>query len=451
MSDGLHAPEGKVWLSEWWLLFCLNKGKNPHTWWFPHHQPGSVIFSWIKSSFQRAPNSATITSPTTTSPVGWGPHQWCKRGTSFFSDSFICWIIRWLTPFVTLWFRPSHCFASSWETSQTLKWASGNCFLLCFLPHFLPRPSSFSFFIASFPFFFESFLSLPPFCQVSFLFFSLYVYLPCLLSFLCSLTPFSCFDSSSLFSCSLQLFLLCSLLLTFLLLFVSQISAPVFAMYFLTSNLPIPFSSLLSSPPFLQSFLCWAYQQIFQFSSLSPLLSCPLHLILSVLHLSPHWIVKVALAADPVHYKSCDIETSGAILSFVFFTSWNWMKWLNTGSQKLCFLPKLFKPLTSSNEDRAVWRRAINRMVYIYWKWSSWRKEQLSLLSEYDRKLVWYCLIKSIRRPCFLIWNIQIFKIQGRNEHGLKTRQIKWKEKNIESQLDQSQVPTLVADWCHWI
>ncbi len=46
------------------------------------------------------------------------------------------------------------------------------------------------------------------------------------------------------------------------------------------------------------------------------------------------------------------------------------MKSLNSSSQKLCLLPKLFIPFNPSNECTVVWNRAINNMWSTYCKCS---------------------------------------------------------------------------------
>lgn len=151
--------------------------------------------------------------------------------------------------------------------------------------------------------------------------------------------------------------LLPSLFLTVLHLFLSSFQS--FLSYCFLFPVSVPPS--LHLPPFhISSFLCLFLNPICSFLLRLPSLSLhflpsvlvyflPSFLLSSLCPTFPHILhlpsspptVKAALAATPLHYKSCDIETSGTILSLIFiffFTSWNWMNSENTSSQKL-FIP----------------------------------------------------------------------------------------------------------------
>lgn len=86
--------------------------------------------------------------------------------------------------------------------------------------------------------------------------------------------------------------------------------------------------SISSSPSFPYFFLSLPFFKPYVFfSSLSSLLVSSFPSFCPCLLPSPHILhlpsspptVKAALAATPLHYKSCDIETSGTILSFISF------------------------------------------------------------------------------------------------------------------------------------
>lgn len=152
-----------------------------------------------------------------TSPVRWKPHRWCKRGIYFSNDSFICCFICWLTPFVRLWLRPSRCFLSSWETSQTLKRVSGNCLRPVF-PSLLPSQVFILFFscLSLDTSVLPSLSSFDVLCPVSL---SFLLYRQCLFPFLSVLTSILlCFG---LFSSPLSFWLSFPLLLSFFLSFLS--------------------------------------------------------------------------------------------------------------------------------------------------------------------------------------------------------------------------------------
>lgn len=147
----------------------------------------------------------------------------------------------------------------------------------------------------------------------------------------------------------LSLHLLTSLLLSYLALYPSSTSILVLFVLFLSVLLLIFYLFL----PFLPS--CASFSS---FSPTCPPSPPPLHP-----SLRQSRTVKAALAATPLHYKSCDIEMSGTILSFSFcFLELNEITEHPRG-QKLCFLPKLFIPFNSSNEHIVVWKRAINNRV----------------------------------------------------------------------------------------
>lgn len=94
-------------------------------------------------------------------------------------------------------------------------------------------------------------------------------------------------------------------------------SSPSFPYFFLSLPFLNPICSFLLRLPslslhFLPSVLVY-FLPSFLLSSLCPTFPHILHLP------SSPPTVKAALAASPLHYKSCDIETSGTILSFFFF------------------------------------------------------------------------------------------------------------------------------------
>lgn len=94
-------------------------------------------------------------------------------------------------------------------------------------------------------------------------------------------------------------------------------SSPSFPYFFLSLPFLNPICSFLLRLPslslhFLPSVLVY-FLPSFLLSSLCPTFPHILHLP------SSPPTVKAALAATPLHYKSCDIETSGTILSFISF------------------------------------------------------------------------------------------------------------------------------------
>lgn len=133
-------------------------------------------------------------------------------------------------------------------------------------------------------------------------------------------------------------------------------SSPSFPYFFLSLPFLNPICSFLLRLPslslhFLPSVLVY-FLPSFLLSSLCPTFPHILHLP------SSPPTVKAALAAIPLHYKSCDIETSATILSFIFFF------FLLPGTEWTQRTPaaKNYLYLFNSANERRVWKSAAKKM-----------------------------------------------------------------------------------------